>query len=124
MMSPECQTHYAPASTGLPSPLDNTHFAEHMTNMGKVWARFSVHADEISVNEEKKQVTMWAHSDVEVKPGLRDESFKDAEWRGEYMYLLSFDENGDKLVRIVEFMDSLRTEELKDMFFKALAKLS
>lgn len=124
MFSPDCENHYAPASIGLPSPLSNTQFAEHIARMGSVFERFCVRATEMHANEAKKQVTIRAVSDIKVRPELKDEAFNDEEWHGEYIYFLSFDEAGDEIVRVVEFMDSVKTESLKDVFFKALAKLS
>lgn len=49
---------------------------------------------------------------------------KDEEWQGEYMWMLDFDEAGEKLVRVFEFVDSLKTEELLVMVKTALGNLA
>lgn len=79
---------------------------------------------EIHINEEKKQVTMWAQSEIRMREELKEDGMEVDDLGNEYMYLLSFDEAGEKLTKVVEFMDSLRVQQLKVVFFKALENLA
>jgi hypothetical protein len=129
LLTPDCEHHYAPSSTQLPSPLNNAAYEKHVTFMNTVLTGFPIgpKPGELHVNVEKRQVTLWCTGKTAVKPELRDDS-EPAEWweytSGEYFHHFIFDDAGDKISRVVEFLDSLQTERLKAMFGKALANFA
>lgn len=84
---------------------------------------FPVTAKEIHVNEAGRQVTIWANATPEWKKeamGERkgEEGRKEWEYTGEYIFILDVDEEG-KIVRVLEFLDSLGTERLRGLMVRA-----
>lgn len=116
--APNCTHQFAPASLNPPPPLSNEQFAAHITdNFHPVMNHCPITAKEVQVNTASRQVTIWATS----KPGFKAAAMDDKEnWdhTGEYVFLLDYDEVG-KLVRIVEFLDSLATERLRGLIVVA-----
>lgn len=71
------------------------------------------------VNEEKRQVVIWATSRAIFWEHLRDGGSEE-EWgfKGEYVFILDFDEQG-KIKRVFEFLDSLKTADLRGLMGRA-----
>lgn len=67
-------------------------------------------AKEYFESERSNAVTVWATGVPEFREDVKD---KDEDWgyQGEYIFLLSMDESGEKITRIVEFLDSKATVE-------------
>lgn len=122
--APNCTHIFAPASLGKLGPFNNEQFAEHITKLGDILDHFPVIPKEVNVNEAGRQVVIWATAKPYFKDVAKGENPVEGDWdyTGEYIFMLNFDENG-KVVRIVEFLDSLATERLKAMAVKARANL-
>lgn len=108
---------FAPASTNYGTrTLDQ--FATHITALKQVLHGFQPEVKNLWVNESLKQVTIWGTAVVIWK----DEKVKDNkewEYKGEYIFVLSMDESGKKVERVLEFLDSKDLERFGALIVKA-----
>jgi ketosteroid isomerase-like protein len=117
----DCTHIFAPASLNPPAPKSNQVFADHIVNLRRLLTAFPVTAKEIHTSESNRQITIWANG----KPYFRKEVMSEGEewdYTGEYIFILDLNEEG-KIVRIVEFLDSLATERLRGLMVKARKNL-
>jgi hypothetical protein len=120
LRAPNCLHHFAPASLGITKPKTNQDFADHINNnIRPVLDQFPVSSKEVYVNLAGRQITIWANS----RPGFKREALQnsaeaDWEYTGEYIFILDMSEEG-KIVKILEFLDSLGTERLRILFKRA-----
>lgn len=75
-------------------------------------------------DEKQNRVVVWATGKPMWKEEVMDGDKKDWEIEGEYMFILSMNESGEKLERVVEFLDSKRTEELRVLAARAAKNLA
>lgn len=104
---------FAPASLNPPGPFDKRGMLEHLDRLRDVMTGFPVTAKEYIESESGNQVTVWATSQTIFREDVKDEGISPEEWvyEGEYIFLLSMDETGEKIVRTVEFLDSKGTDD-------------
>lgn len=123
LRAPNCTHIFTPSSMNPPPPKSNEAFAQHVDSLKKILNHFPVTAKEIHVNEPKRQVVIWATAIPEFKEEAKGNSDA-SEWdyMGEYIFILDMDEEG-KIVRIVEFLDSLATARLRELMNKARENL-
>ncbi|OCL04240.1 hypothetical protein AOQ84DRAFT_442220 [Glonium stellatum] len=121
--TPTCRHIFTPASISPPPPLDNAQFAAHISRLKEIIASFPVTTKEISEDQEKNQVIIWATAQAEFHTELKDAGISDEEWayKGEYVFILTMDETGQKIDRVVEFLDSKATERLRELMARARA---
>lgn len=58
---------------------------------------------------------------------MKQDDDGDGEWEyeGEYMFVLTMDESGERIVRVVEMLDSLKTEkELRPLMKRARERVA
>ncbi|EXJ82326.1 hypothetical protein A1O3_06139 [Capronia epimyces CBS 606.96] len=111
----DCTHLFAPASLGaLTTPKDNATFAAHLAGLRDVLAGFPVTAKEMIESDIQNTVTVWATSNALFRDELKDDGLPADEWayRGEYIFLLTMDDTGRRIRRIVEFLDSKATDRL------------
>ncbi|KAL1885143.1 hypothetical protein Plec18167_001800 [Paecilomyces lecythidis] len=104
---------FAPASLGMRPPLGKQVFLEHIDGLREIMAGFPVTVKEHVESESSNQVTVWARSQTIFRDDVKDDGVSEKEWayEGEYMFLLFMDETGEKITRVVEFLDSKATDE-------------
>ncbi|KAF7346471.1 hypothetical protein MSAN_01875100 [Mycena sanguinolenta] len=111
---------FAPASANLPPPRNREEFAEHIRHLKGVLRSFPVHAKQMWPNPALKQVLIWADAETEFHPHVRDnEDAEEWRYRGEYMFLLTMDQSGEKIERVLEFLDSKGTDRARGLFGRA-----
>jgi hypothetical protein len=122
--APTCTHIFAPSSLNPPAPKTNADFAAHVTNnMVPLLNHFPVTVKEIHINEAGRQITIWATGKPEFKKeAMGDSSAEEWDYTGEYIFILDVNEDG-KIVRILEFLDSLATERLRGLFVRAKENL-
>jgi ketosteroid isomerase-like protein len=110
----------APASMNSPAPKSNEDFTNHVNNnLRPVLQHFVVTPKEIHVNETCRQVTIWATGKPEFKQEAMGDGPKDQwDYTGEYIFILDINADG-KIVRILEFLDSLATTRLRGLMVRA-----
>jgi hypothetical protein len=118
-----CTHIFAPSSLNIAAK-SNAAFAAHITNnILPLLNHFPVTAKETHTNEAQRQVTIWATGKPEFKKEVMGgESEEEWDYVGEYSFILDIDEDG-KIIRIVEFLDSLATERLRGLMVKARQNL-
>ena len=125
VLSPTAIHEFAPASCSPPAPKTPTTLANHITTLKQVLAGFPVHPKEIFENEEKRQVTIWATSLAVFRDDVKDAGLSDEEWgyRGEYIFIFTMDESQEKIIRVLEFVDSKGTDRLRVLMARARANM-
>lgn len=116
----------APASLAIPS-LNKSQFLAHSVDLGKIMSGFPVVAKEYLESESANSVVVWATSRTEFREVvLKQEGGNDGwEYEGEYMFVLTMDASGKRIVRVVEMLDSLKTDkELRPLMRKARERLA
>jgi ketosteroid isomerase-like protein len=105
--------------------MSNSTFTAHMATLRQVLKSFPVTPIEIHENPTKNQVVVWATAEATFHDNVKDDGLSEEEWKfsGEYMFVLDFEEGGEKLVRVLEFLDSLRTEKLRGLIGRAKGNL-
>ncbi|KAL8943095.1 MAG: hypothetical protein Q9216_001295 [Gyalolechia sp. 2 TL-2023] len=119
--SEDCTHVFAPASLNPPSPKDNATFAAHLAGLQEVMAGFPVTPKEIIDSANENTVTVWATSEAKFHEELKDDGLSADEWgyRGEYIFVLTMDASGQRVQRIVEFLDSKGTERMWGLVARA-----
>lgn len=66
-------------------------------------------------------MVVWATSETRFHDEVMDGGIAAEEWkyRGEYIFILSMDEKGEKIERVVEFVDSKGTDRLRVLMARA-----
>lgn len=118
--TPDCAHIFLPSSLFV-RPLDNTAFEAHISRLHGIIKTFPVTAKEIMEDEQQNRVIVWATSQPIFHDELKDEGLTEEEWtyKGEYMFILSMNESGDKVERVVEFVDSKGSERFLGLIQRA-----
>ncbi|KAJ5613199.1 hypothetical protein N7510_006393 [Penicillium lagena] len=126
ILAPSAEHKFAPASLNLPQSMDAATFANHLGSLREVLAGFPVYPKEIWENEGLGQVTIWATSETIFHEKAKGDNASVDDWKfqGEYIFILTMDESQEKVVRVVEFLDSKATERLRELMAKARKNLN
>ncbi|CAI7602257.1 hypothetical protein N7533_001773 [Penicillium manginii] len=124
-LAPTAIHRFAPASLSPPEPMSPNVFASHLEGLREVLAEFPVFPKEIFENGDKGQVTIWATSEAKFREGCKDDGLTEEEWayQGEYIFIFTLDESKERIVDIVEFLDSKGTERLRALMTRARKNL-
>ncbi|MCJ1447951.1 MAG: hypothetical protein MMC23_008463 [Stictis urceolatum] len=113
LRAPNCRHTIAPASTSFHPNMTNEQWATHFASLRDVLIRFPVTAKEIFEQPASNQITVWATSEAIFREEAKDyDSGLDWTYRGEYIFILFFNQAGDRIERILEFVDSKRAAEV------------
>ncbi|KAF5714804.1 hypothetical protein FMUND_7185 [Fusarium mundagurra] len=125
ILSDEYSHRFAPTSANLPGPMDHNGFIARLKHVGEVMSSFTVNIKQMWPNPSLRQVLVWANSETHFRRHLRD-SDDEEEWtkRGEYMFLMTMNETGEKILDVLEFVDSKATEDIVGLVARALEKKS
>lgn len=121
LRAPNCTYIFAPSSLKMPA-LSNTGFTEFLSHLKKVITSFPITAKEIHINEEEKQIVIWATGVANFREEVKDSDFGEWNYQGEYMFILNVDKDG-KIERIVEFLDSLGAQRANELVARAMKKV-
>ena len=125
LRAPDCLHTMAPASLNYPPNMTNEQFAAHLSSLKTMVAHLPVTPKEIFEHEGSNQVTIWATSNATFREEAKDEdSGIDWSYHGEYIFILSLNPAGDKIERIVEFLDSKRVVEVGELIKRARHNLA
>jgi len=126
LRAPDCRHIMAPASLNFGPSKTNEQFAAHISGVKEIFAALPVTATEIFEQPDSHQVTIWATSDGTFREEVKDDEEPRVDWsyRGEYMFVLVFNRAGDKIERIIEFLDSKRVEEVRVLMDRAKRNLA
>lgn len=119
LRAPNCTQIFAPASVNPPPPKSNDQFAAHIdNNISLLMDSFAVSPKEIHVNEAGRQITIWATGTPVFKAEAIGTGGEDWNYTGEYVFILDVNEGG-KITRVLEFLDSLGTQRLRGLMERA-----
>ncbi|KAJ5134306.1 hypothetical protein N7448_000670 [Penicillium atrosanguineum] len=126
ILAPSAEHKFAPASLNLPHSMDAAAFAQHLGSLREVLASFPVFPKEIFENEGLSQVTIWATSETIFHEKAKGDDFSSEDWKfhGEYIFILTMDDSREKVVQIIEFLDSKATERLRGLMARARKNLN
>ncbi|KAL4734525.1 hypothetical protein BDV11DRAFT_54250 [Aspergillus similis] len=116
---------FAPAALNPPGPFDRAGFLAHLGGLKDIMSGFPVFAKEYIESQSANQVVVWATSKTQFREEVKDDgvSENEREFGGEYVFMFTMDESGEKVVRCVEFLDSLATKRLLELVARARANL-
>ena len=114
---------FGPACLAPPAPFDRSTFAAHLKEISRIMRSFPVRSKETWVNPSLNQVIIWADSETFFHDHVKDNNNHE-EWRyeGEYFWVLTMDSTGEKVERVIEFVDSKSTERLLALMARAFKK--
>ncbi|KAL5001059.1 hypothetical protein BDV10DRAFT_161295 [Aspergillus recurvatus] len=116
---------FAPAALNPPGPFGKTGFLAHLSGLKDVMDAFPVFGKEYIESENNNQVVVWATSKTQFRDEAKGDGISEEEWEfgGEYVFMFTMDESGEKVVRCVEFLDSLATKRLLELVTRAKGNL-
>ncbi|KAJ7927988.1 hypothetical protein B0H13DRAFT_2653171 [Mycena leptocephala] len=120
LQSENYRLEFAPASLNPPAPLTREQFAAHLGHLRNIMSSFPVRAKKSWANPSLNQVVVWADGETVFHAHVRDNEDEE-EWKyvGEYMFVISMDESGEKIDHVLEFVDSKGTERLRGLMARA-----
>jgi hypothetical protein len=115
----DCLHYFAPASLGMPEFKSSEDFSAHIDTLRNILKAFPVFVNELW--DGGSQITIWATSETQFHEQAMDDGLSRHVWsyRGEYVFILEFNDTGGKISRIVEFLDSKATEDLRTLMKRA-----
>ncbi|OJJ07228.1 hypothetical protein ASPVEDRAFT_46577 [Aspergillus versicolor CBS 583.65] len=116
---------FAPASINPPGPFDRAGFLAHTSGLNRIMTGFPVFAKEYIESDSGNQVVVWATSKTQFREEVRDDGIPREEWEyaGEYVFMFTMDESGEKVVRCIEFLDGGATPRLLELAKRARGNL-
>ena len=121
----DCRHTMAPASMGYKSDMTNDQWATHLDTIKPLLSAFPVTAKEVLTSEGSNIVSVWATSEAIFKDEVK-ESDASVGWRyeGEYLFVFTMNAKGDRIERILEFIDSKKVAEIQVLMAKAKQNLA
>lgn len=108
--APSCMRHILPSSLNIP-PSNNTEYAEHLQKLIPVFSNFNLTVQDTVEDKDAHRIVMWLKAQADTLAG---------EYKNEYMWTLDFDETGEKIVRMHEFVDTLVNRDFWPKLSKAM----
>ena len=120
LRAPNCVHTFGPLSLNMPQNMTNDQFKAHVNGLKPILATFPVYPKEVFAQEGSNQVTIWATSEARFREEAKDaDAGFDWTYEGEYMFLFFFNEAGDRIERIVEYLDSQKVLEVRPKLARA-----
>jgi ketosteroid isomerase-like protein len=97
LRTPTCTRHLLPESMQL-APQDNATYERSLRSLTTVFQNFSLDVHEVVEDVAARKVVLWLHARADTAAG---------EYVNEYVWWLAFDESGEKVVEVKEFVDTV-----------------
>jgi hypothetical protein len=125
LRAPNCTHLLAPDTAITQPPFSNSDFETHLMKLRGVIEQFPVWPKEVMEDEQQNRVIVWATGQPTFRKELRDDGLTEEEWvyKGEYIFIFSMDESGEKIERVVEFLDSKAVVQVRALVQRASANL-
>ncbi|KAL8940615.1 MAG: hypothetical protein Q9216_002728 [Gyalolechia sp. 2 TL-2023] len=107
---PSCLRHFYPTAMAQ-QPQDTNTYRKSLTSLHAIFQNFSLTVDELIEDTANHRICMWLSARADTAAG---------EYVNEYVWLLDFDESGEKILRTKEFSDSVMA---RDFFPKLKAAM-
>lgn len=109
--SPDCLRHFIPASMGF-SPQDNATYGDSLHQLTTIFHNFSCTINDLLEDTQANRICLYLSARGDTDAG---------EYVNEYMWLLDFDESGEKVTCSKEYSD---TAMARDFFPKLKAAMT
>ncbi|KAL8825127.1 MAG: hypothetical protein Q9170_007920 [Blastenia crenularia] len=109
---PSCLRHFYPTAMGQ-EPQDTKTYAKSLTSLHAIFQNFTLTIDELIEDTANHRICMWLSAKADTAAG---------EYINEYVWLLDFDESGQKIIRTKEFSDSLMARDFFPKLKEAMSK--
>lgn len=120
----DCRHTMAPESMGYGPEKTNEEFAEHFKGIAQLVGAFPVTPKEIFEHEGSNQITIWATGEAIFRDGVKDgDPSVDWSYHGEYMFVFVLNEDGTKIKRLIEFIDSKNVAAVQPLLARAKRNL-
>jgi hypothetical protein len=120
LRTPDCRHTIAPSSLNFGRDMSNEQWAVHFSLLRGILLSFPVTPIEILENKMAQQITIWATSNATfLEAAKTGNSTIDWSFHGEYIFILFLNPEGDKIQRIIEFVDSRGVTEVALVFQQA-----
>ncbi|KAH6685792.1 hypothetical protein F5X68DRAFT_276570 [Plectosphaerella plurivora] len=125
-LAPDYDHTFLPASAGLGPNLGRDKFLGHFGSLRPIVDKFDVTILETWPNEAGRTVTLRATNAPHFKDSIKRPEDADDEWTflGEYLFVFTMDESGEKIVKALEFVDSAAALKMKTLVPKAVKRLA
>jgi len=125
LRSPDCTHEFHPPSVGVRPPLDNTAYEAQLRQFKDIVVGFPVTIKEIIEDDKENRLMVLLESSQTWSSDAKDAGLSEEEWAfsREYVFVLTMDETGEKITRVVEFLDSKGTEQLRVLVARATGNM-
>lgn len=114
---------FAPQSAGFGAGPDRAGTIARFASLQAVLSSFPTRMKQTWPNEEARQVTVWATSEANFHPRIKQDDGDEAwSFHGEYMFVLTMDASGEKISSVFEFVDSKSTDGMVKLVGKAFER--
>ena len=111
--SPGCMRHILPSSLNI-APTNNTEYAQQLQRLFPIFSNFELTLQDCVEDREALRVVLWLKARADTLAG---------EYLNEYMWTLDFDETGERILRMHEFVDSAVQREFWPKLSGAMEEL-
>ena len=94
--------------------MNNTEYATQLQKLTAVFQNFTLTVHDVVEDREAHRIVMWLKARADTLAG---------EYVNEYMWTLDFDETGEKIIRMHEFVDTVVNREFWPKLSAALKEL-
>ncbi|KIW30681.1 uncharacterized protein PV07_06401 [Cladophialophora immunda] len=123
LRTPDCVHTIAPATLNMKPSMSNEQFAAHLLSLKEKISAIPVTPKEIF--EGGNLVTIWATSKTTFREEGKDEDLTvDWSYDGEYIFVFTFNQAGDKIQYILEFLDSKKVDKARGLLERAGGNLA
>lgn len=123
LRAPDCVHQMAPASLGNPADgMNNDQFGAHCRGLKLILAHLPVAPKQVFHYPGSNIVTIWATSEATFRPEVMDDELQ-WEYHGEYVFVFTLNQNGDRIQHIVEFLDSQKVAQVGVLLKRAKENL-
>ncbi|KAH0836290.1 hypothetical protein FOPE_04499 [Fonsecaea pedrosoi] len=114
----DCVHTIAPATLGVRPNMSNHDFGAHLLSLKEFILAIPVTPKKIY--EGGNLVTVWATSETTFREQAKDkDSTVDWSYEEEYIFVFTFNQTGDRIQHILEFVDSKKVENARVLFQRA-----
>lgn len=113
LRTPDCIHTFGPTSLKI-TEKTNEQFAAHLKSLQPKIVGIPVTPKQIF--EAKGQVVIWATGEGKFRDEVKAlDPTADWTYYGEYMFVFTFNEEGDKIKHVLEFLDSKKVEGMREL---------
>ena len=99
--SPDCMRHFLPPSMGN-KPQSNTTYAKNLHQLSAIFHNFSLTVTDMLEDKDAARICLWMNARADTMAGV---------YNNDYVWLLEFDESGEKIICSKEYSDTLMSKE-------------